>query len=254
MNAKDQSSDLAGEAADKRGPLPEHIAIIMDGNGRWAQARGMPRIEGHRRGVDTVRMVSETCTELGIGALTLYCLSSENWKRPQEELDFLMELLQQYLVEERPLIMKQNLRLQVIGRRDRLPEKVIAEIDETIRVSADNTGTKLVLAIDYGGRDELTRAAKLLCEDVQAGKLSIDQISEQSINDRLYTSRLPDVDLMIRTGGELRVSNFLLWQLSYAELWVTETCWPEFSRIEFERAMESFQNRDRRFGGLSVGQ
>ncbi|MCC9601818.1 isoprenyl transferase [Stieleria sp. JC731] len=254
MNAKESNVEKSTEASAKRGKLPDHIAIIMDGNGRWAQARGMPRIEGHRRGVDTVRMVSETCTELGIEALTLYCLSSENWKRPKEELAFLMELLQQYLVEERPLIMEQKLRLQVIGRRDRLPESVLKEMDETIRVSADNPGTKLVLAIDYGGRDELTRAAVQICQDVQAGQLRLENITEKSINERLYTHELPDVDLMIRTGGEMRVSNFLLWQLSYAELWVTENCWPEFSKSDFEQAIESFQNRDRRFGGLSVGQ
>ncbi|MDM4014330.1 isoprenyl transferase [Roseiconus lacunae] len=254
MNAKESNPADSADSVPKLGPLPDHIAIIMDGNGRWAQSRGMPRIEGHRRGVDTVRMVSETCTELGIEALTLYCLSSENWKRPQQELDFLMELLERYLVEERPLIMEQQLRLQVIGRRDRLPDSVIKEMNETIRLSAGNPGTKLVLAIDYGGRDEITRAAKQLCDDVQAGRLGRDEIDEQAINDRLYTHNLPDVDLMIRTGGEMRVSNFLLWQLSYAELWVTETCWPEFPRSELERAIENFRSRDRRFGGLSVGQ
>ncbi|MCS7467145.1 polyprenyl diphosphate synthase [Stieleria sp. ICT_E10.1] len=231
--------------------LPDHVAIIMDGNGRWAQSRGMPRIEGHRRGVDSVRMVSETCTELGIEAVTLYCLSSENWKRPKAELEFLMQLLEQYLVEERELIMKQGLRLKVIGRRDRLPESVLVEMDRTIEVSADNPGTQLVLAIDYGGRDELAMAARSICRDVQAGRLDADAIDEQAITQRLYTAGLPDVDLMIRTGGEMRVSNFLLWQLSYAELWVTETCWPDFSRQEFAAALESFGCRDRRFGGLS---
>ncbi len=234
--------------------LPDHVAIIMDGNGRWAQSRGMPRIEGHRRGVNTVRMVSETCTELGIGALTLYCLSSENWKRPKEELEFLMQLLEQYLVEERELIMRQGLRLKVIGRRDRLPKSVLDEMDKTLEMSADNPGTQLVLAIDYGGRDELAMAARSIGEDLLAGRLTADQIDEESINERLYTKGLPDVDLMIRTGGEMRVSNFLLWQLSYAELWVTETCWPDFDRKEFEAALESFGSRDRRFGGLSVGQ
>ncbi|MCA9137778.1 MAG: di-trans,poly-cis-decaprenylcistransferase, partial [Planctomycetales bacterium] len=229
------------------------VAIIMDGNGRWAQSRGMPRIEGHRRGVNTVRMVSETCTELGIAAVTLYCLSSENWKRPKEELEFLMQLLQQYLVEERELIMKQGLRLKVIGRRDRLPDGVLAEMDTTLKVSADNPGTQLVLAIDYGGRDEIAMATRAICKDVIAGRMDVSQIDEETITNKLYTAGLPDVDLMIRTGGEMRVSNFLLWQLSYAELWVTETCWPDFSRAEFESALESFVSRDRRFGGLSVG-
>jgi undecaprenyl diphosphate synthase len=249
MNAE---SPNAGDTPKRS--LPEHVAIIMDGNGRWAQSRGMPRIEGHRRGVDSVRMVSETCTALGIEAVTLYCLSSENWKRPQEELEFLMLLLEQYLVEERNLIMEQGLRLKVIGRRDRLPASVLKEMQTTIDISANNSGTQLVLAIDYGGRDEIAMAARSIAVDVEAGRLTIAEIDEQAIANRLYTAGLPDVDLMIRTGGEMRISNFLLWQLSYAELWVTETCWPDFGREEFESAIENFGSRDRRFGGLSVGQ
>ena len=239
--------------SENENKLPDHVAIIMDGNGRWAQSRGLPRIEGHRRGVNSVRMVSETCTELGIDAVTLYCLSSENWKRPEDELAFLMQLLEQYLVEERELIMEQGLQLKVIGRRDRLPDGVLKEMDKTLEMSSSNQGTKLVLAIDYGGRDEIARAMQSLCQDVQSGKLSVSEIDEQAIDAKLDTAGLPDVDLMIRTGGEMRVSNFLLWQLSYAELWVTETCWPDFNRQEFEAALESFRTRDRRFGGLSVG-
>ena len=233
---------------------PEHIAIIMDGNGRWAQARGMPRIEGHRRGVETVRMVSETCTELGIEAVTLYCLSSENWKRPQTELDFLMQLLEQYLIEERKTIMDQGLRLRVIGRRDRLPENVIKEMDKTLEMSAGNPGTQLVLAIDYGGRDEITQAVRDISRDVASGKIKEEEITEELVNSRLYTAELPEVDLMIRTGGDLRVSNFLLWQLSYAELWVTEKCWPEFACDEFVGAIREFASRQRRFGGLNVNE
>ena len=233
---------------------PQHVAIIMDGNGRWAQARDLPRIEGHRRGVETVRMVSETCTELGIEAVTLYCLSSENWKRPQAELDFLMQLLEQYLIQERKTIMDQGLKLQVIGRRDRLPAAVIKEMDETLRLSADNPGTKLVLAIDYGGRDEITRAVRDISRDVAAGKVTEDEITEELVGSRLYTAGLPEVDLMIRTGGDLRVSNFLLWQLSYAELWVTEKCWPEFEQDAFLGAIREFATRQRRFGGLNVNE
>ena len=232
--------------------LPKHVAIIMDGNGRWAQAKGMPRIEGHRKGVDSVRTVSETSTELGIEALTLYCLSSENWKRPQAELDFLMQLLEQYLVEERKTIMDQGLRLRMIGRRDRLPAPVIAELDKTLEMSAGNSGTQLVLAIDYGGRAEIALAMKSIADDCVAGKLSTDQITEELVTSRLYTADLPEVDLMIRTGGELRVSNFLLWQLSYAELWVTDTCWPDFARDEYLAALQEFAARHRRFGGLDV--
>jgi undecaprenyl diphosphate synthase len=233
---------------------PRHIAIIMDGNGRWAQSRGLPRIEGHRRGVSTVRMISETATQLSIDAVTLYCLSSENWKRPKEELDFLMHLLEQYLVEERRTIMDQGLRLKVIGRRDRLPDAVTHQMDRTLEMSADNPGTQLVLAIDYGGRDEITQAVRDISRDVAAGDLSARDITEETVTQRLYTAGLPDVDLMIRTGGDMRVSNFLLWQLSYAELWITEKCWPEFSRDNFLGAIRDFTSRQRRFGGLNVNE
>ena len=233
---------------------PRHIAIIMDGNGRWAQSRDLPRIEGHRRGVGTVRMISETATELGIDAVTLYCLSSENWKRPQAELDFLMHLLEQYLVEERRTIMDQGLRLKVIGRRDRLPDNVIEQMDRTLEMSAGNPGTQLVLAIDYGGRDEITKVVRDVARDVVAARIDINEIDESSVTDRLYTAGLPEVDLMIRTGGDMRVSNFLLWQLSYAELWITEKCWPEFTRDDFLGAIRDFTSRQRRFGGLNVNE
>lgn len=233
---------------------PHHIAIIMDGNGRWAQSRDLPRIEGHRRGVGTVRMISETATAIGIDAVTLYCLSSENWKRPQAELDFLMHLLEQYLIEERRTIMEQGLRLKVIGRRDRLPADVIEQMDRTLEMSADNPGTQLVLAIDYGGRDEITKVVRELADEVAAGKLTSDQICEETVASRLYTTGLPEVDLMIRTGGDMRVSNFLLWQLSYAELWITEKCWPEFSQDDFLNAIREFTSRQRRFGGLNVNE
>lgn len=230
---------------------PRHIAFIMDGNGRWAENLGLPRIEGHRRGAATVRMVSETCTEWGIEAVTLYCLSSENWKRPESEIQFLMYLLQQYLVEERQMIMEQRLRLKVIGRRDRLPPAVVAEMDETVRISADNDGMQLVLAIDYGGRSEIVEAARQLARRVSTGELEVDAITETTLAQNLYTSGMPDPDLLIRTGGEHRVSNFLLWQMSYAELWVTSKHWPEFSREDLERAVEDFARRSRRYGGLT---
>lgn len=233
---------------------PRHIAIIMDGNGRWAQARGLPRIEGHRNGVRTVRMISETAARLGVDAITLYCLSSENWKRPEEELSFLMHLMEQYLIEERRTIMEQGLGLQIIGRRDRLPESVITAMNRTLEMTADNTGTKLVLAIDYGGRDEITQAVRDISTAVREGKMSIDEINEQSVTNRLYTAGLPEVDLMIRTGGDMRISNFLLWQLSYAELFVTEKCWPEFSQEDFLDAIREYTSRQRRFGGLNVNE
>jgi undecaprenyl diphosphate synthase len=229
---------------------PRHVAIIMDGNGRWAQQRGLPRIEGHRRGVSTVRMVCETATELGLSAVTLYCLSSENWKRPQAEIDFLMQLLEQYLIEERQLIMEQRLVLRVIGRRDRLPGSVLHEMDKTVAMSAANEGTVLVLAIDYGGRDELTRATRQIAQAVQRGELDVADIDESTINDHLYTRGLVDPDLLIRTGGEMRVSNFLLWQISYSEMWVTNRAWPEFSKADFLEAIQDYANRERRFGGI----
>jgi len=229
---------------------PKHVAIIMDGNGRWAQQQGLPRIEGHRRGVDTVRMVCETSVELGLDAVTLYCLSSENWKRPKDEVDFLMLLLQQYLIEERELIMTQGMRLRVIGRRDRLPSNVLTEMDKTLEMSANNRGTQLVLAIDYGGRDELTSVVRQIAEAVASGQLDPASIGESTIASRLYTAGLPDPDLLIRTGGEMRISNFLLWQISYCELWVTSKAWPEFSKADFLAAISDYSARHRRFGGL----
>ena len=229
---------------------PRHVAIIMDGNGRWAQQRGLPRVEGHRRGVSTVRMVCEVATELGLDAITLYCLSSENWKRPQAEIDFLMALLEQYLIEERDLIMEQKLVLRVIGRRDRLPAGVLCEMDKTIEMSAANGGTQLVLAIDYGGRDELTHAIRNIATEVASGAIQVSDVTESLVSQHLYTSGLMDPDLLIRTGGEMRISNFLLWQISYAEIYVTERAWPEFSRADFIAAINDFANRDRRFGGI----
>lgn len=198
-----------------------------------------------------MRMVCETATELGLAAVTLYCLSSENWKRPQAEIDFLMHLLEQYLVEERQLIMEQRLVLRVIGRRDRLPSSVLHEMDKTIAMSAANDGTVLVLAIDYGGRDELTRATRQIAQAVQRGELDVADIDENTINEHLYTHGLVDPDLLIRTGGEMRVSNFLLWQISYAELWVTNRAWPEFSKADFLEAIQSYVSRERRFGAIS---
>jgi undecaprenyl diphosphate synthase len=230
--------------------LPRHIAVIMDGNGRWAQRRGLPRIEGHRRGVQSVRRTIEECCRLGIEQLTLYCLSVENWKRPREELDFLMALLHQYLLAERAEIMEQNIRFTTIGRRSELPEDVLTEMDENIRLSSRNTGTTLCLAINYGGRTEIVDAARQLARQIAAGQLVPDAIDENALGNALYTFGMPDPDLLIRTAGEMRVSNFLLWQISYAELWVTEKCWPDFDRATLHRALRDFGARERRFGAL----
>jgi undecaprenyl diphosphate synthase len=230
--------------------LPRHIAVIMDGNGRWAQERGLPRHEGHRRGVRSVRATIEECCRLGIGQLTLYCLSSENWKRPQAELDFLMALLHQYLIEERAEIMEQNIRFTTIGQRQGLPDEVLRELDENIRVSRDNTGLVLCLAINYGARTEIVDAARALAERVRRGELDPAAIDEEAFNGALYTAGMPDPDLLIRTAGEMRVSNYLLWQISYAELWVTQRCWPDFDEAALHEALRDFASRVRRFGGL----
>jgi undecaprenyl diphosphate synthase len=230
--------------------LPQHVAIIMDGNGRWAQKRGLPRIEGHSRGVQSVRSTIEECCRLGIGQLTLYCLSIENWKRPQAELDFLMTLLHKYLLAERAEILEQNIRFTTIGRREGLPTPVLREIDENIRLSRDNSGMVLALAINYGGRAELVDAFRALAEQVRAGTLSPEDLDETAVSDALYTAGMADPDLLIRTAGEMRVSNFLLWQISYAELWVTEKCWPDFDIATLRQALHDYAGRTRRFGGL----
>ncbi len=232
---------------------PRHIAIIMDGNGRWAQRRGLPRIEGHRRGVASVRRTVEECARLGIEQLTLYCLSSENWKRPKRELEFLMRLLQQYMIEERGTILRQNVRVLVIGRREGIPAEVLSEIDKTIALSGANTGLRLCLAINYGGRAELVDAVRRVAHLVASGLLKPDDVTEDLLAAQMYTAGMPDPDLLIRTAGEMRISNFLLWQISYAEIWVTEACWPEFTEEHLHQAIRDFAARDRRFGGLTCG-
>lgn len=231
--------------------LPRHIAVIMDGNGRWARQRGLPRVEGHRRGAASVRRVTEECARLGISQLTLYCLSSENWKRPPDELEFLMHLLQQYMIEERSGIMENNLQVSVIGRRAGIPDEALEEIDKTVAMSRGNTGLRLCLAINYGARSELVDAVRSVAEEVRAGRLDPAAVNEETLNAYLYTAGMPDPDLLIRTAGELRVSNFLLWQISYAEIWVTDVCWPDFDEAQLHAALASFAARDRRFGGLT---
>ena len=231
--------------------LPRHLAVIMDGNGRWAQARGLPRIEGHRRGVAAVRNVIECCSRLSMRQLTLYCFSSENWKRPVLEQKLLMQLLEQYLVEERAEIMRQNLQFAVIGRRDALGDGVNREIDRTYACAGENTGMRLCLAINYGSRSEIADAVQAIAREVAAGRIDPMSVNESTIEAHLYTAGMPDPDLVIRTAGEMRVSNYLLWQISYAELWVTDKCWPDFGKEELFAALSNFAQRDRRFGGLS---
>jgi len=240
--------DLADVPPDRR---PRHIAVIMDGNGRWAQSQGLPRIEGHRRGVASVRAITEECARLKLGQLTLYCLSSENWKRPQHELEFLMQLLEQYLVEERATLLREKIRLKVIGRREGIPDSCLAEMDRTIEMTAGHAGLTLCLAINYGARGEIVDAVRKLVDDVRGGRMAPAAIDEQAIEARLYTAGMPDPDLLIRTAGEMRISNYLLWQISYAEFWVTETCWPEFREADLHQAIRDFAARNRKFGGLN---
>jgi undecaprenyl diphosphate synthase len=229
--------------------LPAHIAVIMDGNGRWAKRRNLPRVAGHKAGMRTVRTVIETCTQMGLQALTLYAFSVENWKRPRTEVDVLWRLLRAYLHTELAEIERQKIRLTAIGRLDALPDQVRAELDAAIAKTASNPGMQLNLAINYGGRAEIVDAVKRLVEDAKRSDFEID---EQAISARMYSAGTPDPDLLIRTSGEMRVSNFLLWQIAYAELYVTSTLWPDFTRADLLRAILDYQKRDRRFGGLPI--
>jgi undecaprenyl diphosphate synthase len=232
--------------------LPEHLAVIMDGNGRWAQRRHLPRIAGHRTGVKTAREIIETCARLKLPCLTLYAFSLENWRRPQAEVDFLMRLLREYLKRELPSIHKNNIRLLIIGRSEQLPEAVRKDIQSAMSVTAKNTGMRLVVALNYGGRAELVDAFNALLQQVRSNGMAAFQADEQTISEHLYTAGLPDPDLLIRTSGEMRVSNFLLWQIAYAEIYVTETLWPDFSRARLLEALVDFQKRERRYGGLGA--
>jgi undecaprenyl diphosphate synthase len=242
-----EEADYALASAIDPDRLPAHIAIIMDGNGRWAKRRSLPRVAGHKAGIDPVRVTVETCARLGLRALTLYAFSVENWKRPRAEVDMLWRLLRLYLRAELPDMARNDIRFAAIGRIDALPDFVRAELEETVRATAGNRGLQLNLAINYGGRAELVDAVKILIEDSRRRDVVID---EDAISARLYTAGTPDPDLLIRTSGEMRVSNFLLWQIAYSELYVTDTLWPDFNRTELLRAILDYQKRDRRFGGL----
>jgi undecaprenyl diphosphate synthase len=232
--------------------IPSHIAIIMDGNGRWAKRRGLPRVAGHRAGVATVRKIVEDCANLGVKALTLYAFSAENWKRPPTEIDMLWRLLRYYLRHELEDLQRNGIRLQSSGRVEALPERVYEELRAAERATARNQGMRLNLAINYSARNELVDAVNAIIDEARIeGRLSELVVDEKAISRRLYTAGLPEPDLLIRTSGEMRVSNFLLWQIAYAELYVTDTLWPDFNRVELLRAILDFQRRERRFGGLS---
>jgi len=230
--------------------MPAHVAIIMDGNGRWAQKRLLSRITGHEKGAEAVRMVVRTCREVGIPFLTLYAFSTENWKRPQTEVEALMRLLRRFLKAELPEMLQNNIRLHVIGRTERLPVKVQQILTRAVRETQANSALNLNLALSYGGRDEITRAARALCAEVQAGSLRLEDITEEALTARLDTRGTPDPDLLIRTGGDMRISNFLLWQLAYTEIFVTSTLWPDFGREQFLEILNEFQGRERRFGRI----
>ena len=235
--------------------LPHHVAIIMDGNGRWAKRRHLPRVAGHRAGVRTAREAIETCARLKLSALTLYAFSVENWRRPKTEINFLMRLLREYLRQELPVIHENNIRLLVIGRPSELPSGVQKDIEHGMNVTSGNTGMKLVVALNYGARAELVDAFNSLLDRERSkatnGELGRLRVNEKMIADNLYTAGLPDPDFLIRTSGELRVSNFLLWQIAYAELYVTDVLWPDFNRARLLEALLDYQKRERRYGGLS---
>lgn len=242
-----QAAHLSAEA---KASLPRHVALIMDGNGRWARQRHLPRIEGHRAGAESARAIIRAAGELGIKYLTLYAFSVENWNRPKEEVDALMKYLVHYLKTESAELNKNNVRLEVIGQIYRLPDAVQEHLKKAMATLSRNNGLTLIMALSYGGRTEIVEAARRLAAEIKAGKLDPDDITEQVFAQHLYTRNFPDPDLLIRTSGEMRVSNFLLWQISYAELVVTPTLWPDFRKPQFYAALEEYARRHRRFGGL----
>ena len=235
---------------EAKASLPRHVAVIMDGNGRWAKARGLPRIEGHRQGAESARTIIRTAGELGVKYLTLYAFSAENWNRPKDEVDALMKYLIHYLKSETSELNKNNVRLEVIGQVYRLPENVQEHLKKSITALSKNNGLTLVMALSYGSRIEIVDAVRRIGEEVKRGQLEPADITEDVISQHLWTRNIPDPDLLIRTSGEMRVSNFLLWQISYAELVVTPTLWPDFRKPQFYAALEEYTRRHRRFGGV----
>ncbi len=237
-------------AFDPEKEIPRHIAIIMDGNGRWAAARDLPRREGHRAGAASVENCLETCGEIGVEYLTLYAFSSENWKRPEAEVTALMGLLAHFLKEKTPTLMKNNIRLQVIGQVDRLPSSNRRALEKTIKTTAENDGLTLVVALSYGSREEILGATRKLMQSAVDGEIKPEDLTAEIFSNSLDTAGMPDPDLLIRTSGEYRVSNFLLWQISYAEIYITKDYWPDFGREQLLEAVADYQCRQRRFGGI----
>lgn len=235
----------------KRDRLPRHVAVIMDGNGRWAKKQGLPRIMGHRRGVDALKDILRCCKDWGIGALTAYAFSTENWGRPLEEVDFLMTLFERVLRQELKEMMEENVQIQFVGNLEALPRSLQTEIQASMEETRNNKGIQFRVATNYGGRQEILHACKAIATKVQQGILQPDEIDEAEFSHHLYTAGTCDPDLLIRTSGEMRISNFLLWQVAYAELYVTDTLWPDFDRTEFHQALAAYQQRDRRFGKVN---
>ena len=233
--------------------LPRHIAIIMDGNGRWARRQGLPRVEGHRAGITAVREVVETAARAGIETLTLYAFSVENWKRPKHEIDALMELLKEYLSRELGTLLEHSIRFESIGRMDGLPVDVQEDVRNAITATSANTGMRFIIALNYSGRTELVDAFRAALEEVRAGELEPGDLDESWLGEHLYTAGVADPDLLIRTSGELRISNFMLYQIAYAEIWVTSRLWPDFRRADLLRAIVDFQKRERRYGNVGTG-
>jgi undecaprenyl diphosphate synthase len=231
-------------------PVPAHVAVIMDGNGRWATGKGLPRVAGHREGVKSARAMVRAADAIGLQFITLYAFSTENWSRPEDEVTTLMRLLEESIYRELPELMERNVRLRVIGRPTGVPLPLRRGIDHVVHETRANSGLTLLMAFNYGGRDELLDAVRALARRVRAGELAPEEISEKHVGEALYTDGIPDPDLLIRTSGEMRISNFLLWQIAYTELWMTNTLWPDFGASDLYRAVADFQQRSRRFGGV----
>ncbi|MEA5600641.1 isoprenyl transferase [Nostoc sp. UHCC 0252] len=232
----------------KRELLPQHVAVIMDGNGRWAKRQGLPRIMGHKRGVDALKDLLRCCQDWGIQALTAYAFSTENWKRPQEEVDFLMTLFQRVLRQELREMIEENVQIKFVGNLQALPQSLQQEISRSMEATKDNRGIRFSVATNYGGRQEILQACQAIAKQVQQGLLQPNEINEQVFESHLYTAGITDPDLLIRTSGEMRLSNFLLWQMAYGEIYITDALWPDFDRAEFHRALCAYQQRERRFG------
>ncbi|MGI5823558.1 MAG: isoprenyl transferase [Dethiobacteria bacterium] len=249
MAGNKRELEPGGLTAGKK--IPRHVAIIMDGNGRWAKKRYLPRIAGHRAGMKTMRKIVEFANEIGVGILSLYAFSTENWKRPPREVDFLMRLPEEYLQRELPLLIEKNIVVSIMGEPAGLPARTQKAIDTALEKTRGNTGMILNFAFNYGGRTEIIHAVKTLCSEIVYGHLHVDEITEDMFGKYLYSGGMPDPDLLIRPSGELRISNFLLWQLAYTELWFTDVLWPDFEKEHFWEAVLEYQQRERRFGGVS---